>query len=357
MASRQNGTPYLLKRGFTLVELLVVIAIIGVLVALLLPAVQAAREAARRMQCVNNLKQLGLGLHNYESANKQFPFGGSYDHSGTPGSTGVGLFNWRIAILPFLDTPAVYEQITAMSPYFFPGAPPSTWAQQLAALPAQRSIISTYQCASDPMSGRVHELTPPHWSTCGSTHTGSPTYLAATSNYFGSSGPTSVGQTSPHDCGVCSSPAVCPCYKQSSNPEGSWLGSDKASCVGAFCMRAPGIRIRQFEDGTSKTLLVGEQILDRGVDPDGTPATSLQVGMMVGWMEPYSLGTSVYGNNGVRDPQQYAYYHQGWSSYHPGGANFCLVDGSVRTIIDEVDLRTLGALGTRDKGETLQEEF
>jgi prepilin-type processing-associated H-X9-DG protein len=122
-------------------------------------------------------------------------------------------------------------------------------------------------------------------------------------------------------------------------------------------MRAPGILKKEFVDGTSKTLFVAEQMLDPGATPSHTTATGLQFDMMVGWMEPYSLGTSVYGINGIRDVGQYGYYHQGWSSYHPGGAVFCLADGSVRMIVDEVDLKTLAALGTRDKGDLVREDF
>src|SRR5512135_122792 len=98
------------SRGFTLIELLVVIAVIGILVALLLPAVQAAREAARRMQCSNNLKQIGLALHNYHDANKKFPFGSrggsSWAQTGIKDGT-----NWRVSILPYLEQTALYSKL------------------------------------------------------------------------------------------------------------------------------------------------------------------------------------------------------------------------------------------------------
>ena len=87
------------RRGFTLIELLVVIAIIAVLIALLLPAVQAAREAARRAQCINNLKQIGLAMHNYESSNGSFP----------PGEKGCCWGTWHVFILPFVEQSALYN--------------------------------------------------------------------------------------------------------------------------------------------------------------------------------------------------------------------------------------------------------
>src|SRR5688500_18954736 len=99
------------KSGFTLVELLVVIAIIGVLVALLLPAVQAAREAARRTQCVNNLKQLGLGIHNYHDTYKVIP-PGALDFGATP-TAGPTIPSWGFAtkILPFIEQGTVYDRL------------------------------------------------------------------------------------------------------------------------------------------------------------------------------------------------------------------------------------------------------
>src|SRR5881628_2538177 len=91
------------RRGFTLVELLVVIAIIGILVALLLPAVQAAREAARRAQCTNNLKQLGLSVHNYESAQSSFPVGGVSTNNFGTWTTNVNNLSWRALVLPYME--------------------------------------------------------------------------------------------------------------------------------------------------------------------------------------------------------------------------------------------------------------
>ena len=104
------------NRGFTLVELLVVIAIIGILVALLLPAVQAAREAARRMSCSNNVKQLTLALHNYHDVHKAFPFGHLYRgiHDGDPvNATGGSGFGWGYSILTFIEQSALFDQFLA----------------------------------------------------------------------------------------------------------------------------------------------------------------------------------------------------------------------------------------------------
>ena len=122
------------RRGFTLVELLVVIAIIGVLVALLLPAVQAAREAARRMQCSNNLKQFGIAFHNYHDTFNAFPIGG--DNDGPPvvlnraEDTRLDRWNWTFHVLPFLEQQALYQM----------------WPSQIPQI--QRSPVGNYYCPS-----------------------------------------------------------------------------------------------------------------------------------------------------------------------------------------------------------------
>src|SRR6056297_4055498 len=100
-----------LKRGFTLIELLVVIAIIAVLVALLLPAVQQAREAARRSSCKNNLKQLGLALHNYHDTHGMFPINWGTGYDGTTNPTSSIQFSWMTYILPYIEESALYDTI------------------------------------------------------------------------------------------------------------------------------------------------------------------------------------------------------------------------------------------------------
>lgn len=126
------------RRGFTLIELLVVIAIIAILIALLLPAVQQAREAARRTQCKNNLKQLGLALHNYHDNYNMFP--GYANGSGTPVNSGVPMAGFRtrmsgvVALLPFLDQAPLYNQIWAATPSEFPWNDVSYWKLSLPAM-------------------------------------------------------------------------------------------------------------------------------------------------------------------------------------------------------------------------------
>src|SRR5687768_6007213 len=119
------------QRGFTLVELLVVIAIIGVLVALLLPAVQAAREAARRTQCSNNLKQIGLAMHNYHDTHKQFPPAYVADSNGTP------MHSWRVLILPYIEANHIYDRYDQTQPW-----DSATNRQLLSEMP------QTYRCLS-----------------------------------------------------------------------------------------------------------------------------------------------------------------------------------------------------------------
>ena len=121
------------RPGFTLIELLVVIAIIAILVALLLPAVQQAREAARRTQCKNNLKQIGIALHSYHDVYKTFPPAYIPDEDGKP------MHSWRVLILPFIEQQALYEQYDFNEPWDGPNN------SQLANV-----VISVYQCPSSP---------------------------------------------------------------------------------------------------------------------------------------------------------------------------------------------------------------
>ena len=130
--------------AFTLVELLVVIAIIGILIALLLPAVQAAREAARRMQCTNNLKQIAIAMHNYHDISNMFPRG----MSGCPGKANVawksiGGHNWRIKILPFIEQNAVYSALDFEKSFMFPNNTANAVLINL--------VVNPYVCPSSPL--------------------------------------------------------------------------------------------------------------------------------------------------------------------------------------------------------------
>ena len=121
-------------RGFTLVELLVVIAIIGILVALLLPAIQAAREAARRTQCNNNLKNIGLGLQNYHDTYKTFPMGAMHTGARTTTTSAYGP-SWQYGILPFMEQQGLYDEVDKTQ---------RVWDQ-----PIRSTVVKTFLCPSD----------------------------------------------------------------------------------------------------------------------------------------------------------------------------------------------------------------
>ncbi|MCS7238679.1 MAG: DUF1559 domain-containing protein [Thermoguttaceae bacterium] len=131
--------------GFTLVELLVVIAIIGILIALLLPAVQAAREAARRAHCVNNIKQMGFALHNYHDVYRTLPIGASLAQRGTGFSIRWAV-NWKLSILPYIEQRSVFDQLDFINGLFCP------WPDRRITgnLILERLVVNVYKCPSSP---------------------------------------------------------------------------------------------------------------------------------------------------------------------------------------------------------------
>ncbi len=295
------------NRGFTLVELLVVIAIIGVLVSLLLPAVQAAREAARRMSCQNNLHQIGLALHNYHGIFDQLPSGwiaSDTDHH-EPG------WSWAAGLLPQMEQSAIYEKINF------------SLAIEEADHDAVREMsVSAYICPSDILppifsigegeEHEEHEHDHEHEEHDGENVDAGPHFLfpIAKSNYAGVYGTVDIHED---------------LYKG----DGLFFGNSR-------------MRFRDILDGLSQTLMVGERnsrlggTIWHGVIHDAAAAPARVVG------------------SADHTPNNPVGHFEDFSSYHPGGAQFILSDGSVRMLTQFIDLDVYQALVTRAQFEVIQ---
>lgn len=315
-------------RGFTLVELLVVIAIIGILVALLLPAVQAAREAARRTHCANNFKQAALALHNYHDANERFPPGmNMWWHAGCPNwPTGAYYgWGWGAFILPFLEEGTTHEQIDFRAgDYSAPGA-----------RDAAGNRIETYICPSDPNSGAWIEHTT-GWNHPKGTR---PTDDFRMTNMAGVAHSTNMG---------C-------------NGNRLYVREDGNGML----FNIKGVRMPDVLDGTSHTLLLGEITGAEGQHPsEGSGyfgyiwVTQAVQDVSQGINGPFTVPG---GRNQATDPvdgdgggrHQELYNEVSFSSWHVGGAHFCFTDGSVQFVNDNIDQALLESLATRAGGEVL----
>lgn len=300
------------QRGFTLIELLVVIAIIAVLIALLLPAVQQAREAARRTQCKNNLKQIGLALHNYHEQYRCFPSGWigvdpvTGAQSAHHGGNGAG---WALMILPMVEYPAIYNQMNMNIPINAPANAVSI-----------KHSITTYLCPSDAAPPKV-------WSI---EDEGSPgTVLAelATANYIASFGTLDL-----HDC---------------EHTPGSPPVTSAGQCVGdGASYHNCKISLQHFMDGTSQSIIVGE----RKTNP------------VHGWWSTWA-GMVPHGKDSFQrilgsldhTPNHPQSHFDDFSSYHVGGAHFLFGDSHVRFVSENIDGGLYRALGTINGGEVTGE--
>ena len=305
------------RGGFTLIELLVVIAIIAVLIALLLPAVQQARKAARRLQCKNHLKQIGLALHNYHDVYRVFPKGGygGVLNANSPSSP-YRTLSWGAAILPQLEQGPLFDSID-----------PDRWYLDPVNHTAGQTSLSVYRCPSNPTSDS-HK---PNGDEPNST------VLFARNDYGGNYG----------ERGIRCHPAF-----NCRNDYGSSGGA--ASYRGMFpLLSAPSVGIKDVTDGTTNTILIGEApdalhgiwIGHKNVFDQCAPINT-RYSTTSPWMSCRASATSP--NLGrVCD------YGQEFHSYHTGGAQFLLVDGSARFVAETIEHTILAALLSRSGGEAI----
>ena len=312
------------RSGFTLVELLVVIAIIGILIALLLPAVQAAREAARRSQCTNNLKQLGLAIHNYHDTHKFFPACVIAARLNAL-TTFPGDMSWMPLLLPYLEQRALHDQL---APYMV--------ARRSSQFPSSlmNTVISSLGCPSDPYHGKttaLHDQTDdPPWD---------------------------------YNDGFCGNYLLCNGSEQVT--EGTDGNSFRMNGMFFYLSK---INMASVVDGTSNTVMSAEICLVQEITPKGHRdwrgryyrADHLS-SLFTTYLPPNTTSSDLcrtcqgspaspyYAPCTASTPTQAIYAR----SRHPGGVNAGLADGSVRFVSATIDTQTWRGLGTREGRENI----
>ncbi|MCR4411153.1 MAG: DUF1559 domain-containing protein [Thermoguttaceae bacterium] len=344
------------RGAFTLVELLVVIAIIGILIALLLPAVQAAREAARRSQCSNNLRQLGLGLHNYEDTNKSFPFGWLLD------MRNLNVQVWGTRILPYVEQRSLFERydsrVPALNEAPFIGFPAAAVTQNLQVIGTPLSVFVCPSAGDAP--ARVYAGGLPANAGGQGVPPLSISWTAAPSDYTPSTG-------------VRGDFANLAYANFPGGAGGSREGVMPQAVVTAAGGSMDSSRLADIRDGTSNTMVVGERIggpklywkggkeVGSTTGSSSDPMTLLAKSNGGGWGDflngEHWMRGSLYdgspGPDGGPCPINCSNLRgDGFYAFHPGGCQVLLADGSARFVSETIDAFTFASMITRRKGET-----
>jgi prepilin-type N-terminal cleavage/methylation domain-containing protein/prepilin-type processing-associated H-X9-DG protein len=312
--------PVIFKRcAFTLVELLVVIAIIGVLVALLLPAVQSAREAARRQSCLNNLKQIGLAMHNYHDTWQKLPAGAQ---GGKTSNVDDG-FGWGVAILPFIEQKALFDQI---NPNGQGGALGAYQRANNKPIPGGETVLKMYRCPSS----QLPKIVPPLFRLPG------------------------AGSYPPQNA-IMTGYAIND-YKGAG---GACNGRDDDGVLGKIA-ELPWCRFAEITDGLSNQLMIGESTIVTGNSRTAASVTVIEDWPI--WIGAPNTDESIRINGRTSNPincgctpnnMVLALDDDCAFSFHSGGAQFTFCDGSARFISQNISIQTYCNLHGRDDGRTL----